>query len=146
MKKERFRIIPAVYLVLARGNQVLLSRRLNTGYHDGDYSLPSGHLNGNETLAQAAVREAKEEVGIDVNQEDLRLIHVVSRKADDGERVSFFFAAGKWKGEPKIMEHHKCDDLIWAERGRLPENMIPYVKLVLEKTKNNMTYSEDGWK
>ncbi|HIE41446.1 MAG TPA: NUDIX domain-containing protein, partial [Candidatus Aenigmarchaeota archaeon] len=73
MPKERFKIIPTVYLVLIKDNKILLSRRFNTGFHDGEYSFPAGHLDGNETLIQAMVREAKEEIGIELKPEDLKL-------------------------------------------------------------------------
>jgi len=64
MAKERFKITPAVYLVLMKENKILLSQRYNTGYFDNHYSFPAGHLDGEETLKQAMVREAKEETGI----------------------------------------------------------------------------------
>lgn len=34
-------LIPASYLILKQGNKILLSRRENTGYEDGNYSLVS---------------------------------------------------------------------------------------------------------
>ncbi|MGB1592331.1 MAG: NUDIX domain-containing protein, partial [Promethearchaeia archaeon] len=40
----------------ARG-QVLLSRRLNTGFRDGQWGLPAGHVNPGESITAAAVRE-----------------------------------------------------------------------------------------
>ena len=77
---KRFKIIPTVYLVLRRGRHILLARRCNTGFHDGEYSLPAGHLDGHETLVQAVVREAKEEIGIQLNRNRLRLGHVMHRR------------------------------------------------------------------
>ncbi len=53
-----------VHLLFFRGNQILLARRLNTGYRDGEYSVPAGHLDGNETVIAAGIREAKEEIGV----------------------------------------------------------------------------------
>ena len=47
-KKERFKLIPAVYLLLRRDEEVLLLRRANTGYQDGKYGLIAGHLDGDE--------------------------------------------------------------------------------------------------
>ena len=44
MAKERNKIIPASYAVLIKDNKVLLVRRFNTGYEDGKYSLPAGHV------------------------------------------------------------------------------------------------------
>ena len=58
MGKERPKVIPTAYLVLTKDNKILLSRRHNTGFQDGKYSLPAGHLGGDEeTLAQAIARE-----------------------------------------------------------------------------------------
>jgi 8-oxo-dGTP pyrophosphatase MutT (NUDIX family) len=62
--RNSFKIIPSVYLLLFKGNQVLLSKRANTGYEDGNYGLVSGHVESNETLREAMVREAAEEVGL----------------------------------------------------------------------------------
>jgi 8-oxo-dGTP pyrophosphatase MutT (NUDIX family) len=81
MKKERPAIIPTVYLILVRNSKTLLSRRCNTGFQDGNYSLPAGHLSNNEeTFVQAMIREAREEVGVEISPVDLQLIHVMHRK------------------------------------------------------------------
>lgn len=110
----RFTVIPAVYLVLRRTDEVLLLRRANTGYRDGEYSLPAGHHDGGESLLSAMVREAKEEIGIDVHEDDLRLAHVMHRNAADGERVDFYFTCDKWLGDVTNCEEHKCDELRWT--------------------------------
>ena len=145
MPKERFKIIPTVYLVLIKDNKILLSRRFNTGFHDGEYSFPAGHLDGNETLIQAMVREAKEEIGIELKPEDLKLVHVMHRKEPNEERVNFFFTAEKWEGKPKIMEQHKCDALRWFDINNLPTNIIPYIKQAIDCVLQKKFYSEIGW-
>jgi ADP-ribose pyrophosphatase YjhB (NUDIX family) len=55
MSRARFTVIPTVCLVLRRDDTVLLARRCNTGFHDGEYSLPAGYLDGGETLVQALI-------------------------------------------------------------------------------------------
>jgi len=145
MSKEKFKIIPTVYLMLIKDNEILLSRRYNTGFHDGEYSLPAGHLAGNETLIQAMIREAKEEVDIVLETTALKLIHVIHRKEPNEERINFFFIAEKWQGEPKIMEPNKCDDLRWFRLDSLPENVILYVKQAINSYLKNEFYSEYGW-
>lgn len=142
MAKERFKLIASVYLVLIRDNKILLSRRYNTGYFDGNYSFPAGHLDGNETLKQGMVREAKEEIGVDLEPNNLELIHVMNRKIPNDERLDFFFSAKKWLGEPKIMETDKCDDLSWFELNNLPKNIIPYIRQAIDCLLNNIIYSE----
>jgi len=142
MPTERFKIIPAVYLVLMKDNKILLSRRYNTGYFDNYYSFPAGHLDGEETFKQAMVREAKEETGIDLDPADLELIHTMNRKIPNNERVDFFFTTKKWLGEPRIIEPEKCDDLSWFELNNLPDNIIPYIKQAIDSFLDDISYSE----
>lgn len=144
MAKERFKLVPTSHLILIRDGKILLSRRFNTGWGDGLYSVVAGHLDGNETFRQAMVREAKEEAGIDVDVADLEVVHVVHRKSDD-ERVDLFMRAGRWGGEPRIMEPDKCDDMGWFGLDALPEKMVPYVRQAIENITNGVYYSEHGW-
>lgn len=147
MPKERFKVIPAVHLFLIKDGKILLSRRYNTGYEDGNYSVIAGHLDGQETATQTMVREAMEETGIIVEPNDLKVVHAMHRKkkGESEERVDFFFTAEKWQGEPNIKEPHKCDDLQWFSLSELPENIIPYVRAGLENYLNNNPFSEFGW-
>ncbi len=146
MTMEYFKLIPKSHLIPLRGNKILLLRRSNTGYEDGNYSVIAGHLDGNETFRQAMVREAREEAGIDLKLGGLEVVHVMHRKVPNGdERIDFFIRANKWRGEPTIMEPQKCDDLRWFELNRLPHNVIPYVKLAIDCIRNGVLNSEHGW-
>ena len=131
MKEPRFSLVSAVHLFLLRGQQVLLLRRRNTGYEDGNYSVPAGHLDGGEQVIQAAIREVREEVGIEITPEDLDVVGIMHRKAED-ERIDFFVAARRWDGEPRNCEPDKCDQLRWVDIDKLPANVIPYVRRALE--------------
>lgn len=144
-KPERFKLIPAVYVVLRRGNEVLLLRRANTGYQDGRYSLPAGHLEGDELGTMGIVREAKEEAGITLEPKDLELVHVshrLSRNQVGQERLDLFFEATKWQGEPTNMEPHKCDDLSWFPLDNLPAAVMPFIGMVLKDISKGVVYSE----
>ena len=149
MKNERPKVIPTVYLVLIKENKILLSRRYNTGFQDGQYSFPAGHLGGDgETVSQAMIREAREEIGVEIDVADLELVHVMHRKQmkpTNERRINFFFTTKKWKGEPKIMEPDKCDDLQWFELDNLPDNTIPYVRQAIGCLRRNVKYSEYGF-
>jgi ADP-ribose pyrophosphatase YjhB (NUDIX family) len=144
MPKERFKLIPTSHLFLVKGDKILLLRRYNTGYEDGNYSVIAGHLDGNETFREAMIREAKEEADIDIKPEYLEVVHVMHRKSED-ERIDFFFVAKKWEGEPKNMEPQRCDDLRWFELNNLPKNIIPYVKQAIRCFLDGVFYSEHGW-
>jgi len=147
--KQRFKLIPAVYLVLRRGDTILLARRVNTGYEDGKYGMVAGHVDRDEPLRTAMVREAWEEAGIKLQEDDLHLVHVMHRKSlvagAADERIDFYFAADIFSGEPQIMEPEKCDDMEWFHLGGLPENLTPEVAAALEAMKDSENFSEFGW-
>ncbi len=143
---DRFKLISAVHLLLIKDNQILLLRRANTGYEDGNYSVPAGHVDGNEPLRAAMAREALEEARIVIRPEDLRFAHVMHRVKADGERMDFFFTADKWEGEPLNGEPHKCDDLRWFDLESIPENTIPYIRAAIGSFTKEEPFSEFGWK
>ena len=90
------------------------------------------------------VREAKEEIGIDVDPLKLSLAHTMHRIQED-ERLDFFFRLMEWGGEVTNMEPEKCDDLSWFAVDDLPENTIPYVRQVIESVNRGEIYGEFGW-
>ncbi len=147
MTKPRHQIIPAVYLLFLDGQKILLLRRFQTGWRDGEYSLPSGHLEGNESVMQAGVREAAEEVGVKIKVKDLEFVHVVNRQAQEGghERVDFFFEIKKYQGKLINNEPHKCDDIRWFNINHPPANTVPLVKHVLDEITRSHYYSECDW-
>lgn len=150
MKKERYRIVPASYLVLMKNNKVFLMRRYNTGYHDGKYTLCSGHVEYKETFKKTIIREAKEEIGIDLKIKDLEIVHVMQRYAMPNPyelrgRADVFIKAEKWKGEPRNMEPHKCSEAKWFSLNSLPKNTLPFIREALKNIKNKNFYSEVGF-
>jgi len=141
--KHRHNVIPAVYVVFRdkSGKKLLLIRRYNTGYRDGWYSLPAGHVGGadergGEPAIMAAVREAKEEVGVDISPKDLRLVHTMHRLSNDPEpheRIDLCFETTSWHGELINAEPNKCDELRWVLLDDLPDNVIPEVRHMLQQ-------------
>jgi 8-oxo-dGTP diphosphatase len=144
MATDRFKLPSAVHLFLVRDGQVLLLRRFNTGYEDGKYSVVAGHLNGDEEVKAAMIREAREEVGVEISPLDLQVVGVMHRKSND-ERIDFFLAATSWSGEITNREPDKCDRLAWFDVDGLPENVIPYVKRALDNYRKGSWFDSFGW-
>ena len=143
-KKEKFTLRAAVYLIPIKGNEVLLSRRFQTGWMDGKYSLVAGHIDGKESVFTAMIREAKEEAGITLAKKDLIPVKIMHRNSDR-EYIDFFFVVKKWTGTPKIMEPDKCDDMSWFPINKLPANLLEYVRIVIETMNDNNPLIEYGW-
>jgi mutator protein MutT len=146
-KKEHFKITPAVYAFFIKNGKILLSRRFQTGWQDGNYSLPAGHIDGGETLRQAMARELSEEVGVEALLGDLNFTVIIHRNSGDisNERIDIFFLVKKWQGKIKNMEPEKCDDLRWFDLDNLPENMAPGIKEAIDCYRNKISYYEFGW-
>lgn len=142
---DRFKLIASSYLMLVKDNKILLSKRLNTGFADGFYSFPAGHLEPHETIKQCASREIFEEIGLRVKPKDLELVHIMHRKQDD-ERIDYFFIANKYSGKIINKEPHKCSDLRWFPLNKLPKNIVPYIRVSIRNYQKGILYSEFGWK
>lgn len=140
----RARFPVTAHILLLRGNNVLMQRRFNTGYEDGNYSVVAGHIEGDETVIAAAVREIEEEVGVRVKPENIDVVGVMHRKSDD-ERIDFFLTTRNWSGEPVNQEPDRCDDIGWYAYDMLPLNTIPYVKKALDNYKQGVWFDEFGW-
>lgn len=136
---ERHKLKVAVYAMLIKNGKILLVRRFNTGWQDGNYSLPAGHLDPNETIGDALIRETKEEIGVTLKPWDIRLVHTMHRM---NIYIDFFFLAAKWDGEPQNMEADKCDKVEWFSLTELPENMVPSVRSAIEQYEKRIAFSE----
>ncbi len=133
----RFAVVPAAYVVLRRGNEVLLQLRQNTGYRDGFWACAAaGHVEEGESALDAAAREALEEVGVVIETGDLEPLTAMHRTHANGravdERVDFFFTCSRWRGEPRRLEPHKSADLRWFSVEALPEPVVPHERAVLD--------------
>lgn len=143
---DRYKIIPSVYLILERDGKVLLGRRQNTGYEDGNYGLgAAGHAEEGETLREAMIREAWEEAGITIRPEALKHVLTAHRHCGDHQRVDFFFTVSAFDGEPSIAEPDKCSDMQWFSFDALPENTIAHIRNALTCYRNGETYTEFNW-
>ena len=136
-----------LYVLLRRSDgRILLMERADTGYADGQLCPPSGHLEDGESVIAGAIREAREEVGISLEEGDLECVHVVHhRNLEQQGRIGFFFLAKSWEGEPSNREPHKCAGLQWADPADPPHNTVPYTAAALAQITKGNPFSLDGW-
>lgn len=142
----------AVYVILKRDDgKAVFVKRGNTGWMDGRYGLPAGKVEKLETFLHAAVREAKEEVGVEVDPADLKHVLTVHRDSPDDEVdgdmtwVDVYFETTKWQGEPYNAEPHMHSEIAWLDTHNLPEEVIPIMKETFGLINNGQTYGEVEW-
>ena len=144
MQPERFQLVSAIFILLIKDGKIFLSKRKNTGWADGKYSIVGGHMDGGETARQAAVREAWEETGVKVIEKDLQFFNV-AHIVTNTERVHISFLANKWEGEAVNNEPEKAESAGWFSLDNLPENITEISGKTIEWYKNKIMYSEFGW-
>lgn len=138
--------VPSVYVILRKKGKILFVFREHTGYQDGTYCLPSGHIEENENALAAAARETEEEVGVKIPLDKLKLVYTLHRMTEKDVRVDFFFEATEWKGEPFNNEPRKHSLIAWfspEELGQQP--IMDYQAAVLAAVLKGQVYSEWGW-
>ena len=116
---------PAVYMLVQQDGKLLFVLRSNTGFMDGYYCLPGGRVEPGEAYLAAAIREAKEEVDVDVQPEDARQVYLQQRYHDPQNIwVDVFFAADKWSGTPVNALPDEHSEMVWFDVNNLPEDKI----------------------
>jgi 8-oxo-dGTP diphosphatase len=141
---SRHAAIVDVHLMLYWDDRLLLGLRRNTGYEDGKFHLPAGHLEPGESVLAAAQREAEEELGLEIEASALRLAHVMHRQTGGG-RIALFFIVDDWQGEPRNAEPEKCVELRWFPTGSLPPNLVDYAGMAVAAEAGGRAFSLDGW-
>ncbi len=132
-----------VWLMLVHDNKILLQKRvLESGL---EYGLIGGHVEQNESLKQALIREVLEESGIAVKDSDLSFQYLIDRKLDNSHKVHFFFYANTWEGRPYNKESDKHMDISWHPLNELPQELGPLSKLAIQSLINHHSFSEYGW-
>lgn len=145
--EERYKSKIVVDLLVERMNEttekkeILLMLRQNTGHADGMYDLPGGHLDPNEDIFNAMIREANEEIGIDINRKNMQICHIYHHFEKD--MLKFVFKVSSYNGEITNNEPDKCAELKWFSIEELPSNIIEKIRLEIIDVYNNKFYNCD---
>jgi 8-oxo-dGTP pyrophosphatase MutT (NUDIX family) len=148
--KERYKIPSAVFLILDRikngKHEFLLQLRQNTGYSDGLWDLAvGGHLEKGETLKTCLVREAKEEININIEESDLKFLLLSHDRFPHTDYINVYFKASKYTGKMKINEEEKIKELKFFDFNGLPDEMIPNRRKAIENYVKKIYYDELAW-
>ena len=138
---KRFVVVPACFMIFRKEDRVLLFERQNTPWFNGWYDLPAGHIESGEFPLEAAIREAKEEVGITAINP--RFVGSFYRMYDgENTRADFFFECSEWEGEVINGEPAKHGEPQWFSIDELPEKTLEHTRRVIMGESNLDKYYE----
>ena len=143
MKKDREKFLSSIYLIIKNDEgKILLQRREGTKLWLGYLALPAGHIDVGENAYDALIREAKEELDIDISIDNIIDTFVVNRRNKSLlPYYDIYFEIGKYNGTIKINEPNKCSELVWADLDKLPNDMIDFEKVAIYNNLNGIKFS-----
>ncbi|MDP3889066.1 MAG: NUDIX domain-containing protein [bacterium] len=154
MSLNACKLVTGVALILKKENKILLFKRNIPGkIAFGAFALPGGTVENNETVKHTACREAAEEIGIEIAEKDVSIVHVLRlrEKYDAFTNITnqilmlYFAEISQWSGDPHNLEPHKHSDLGWYDMHNLPENLFSHNKQALHHINKGIFYNEHGW-
>lgn len=120
-----------VGIMILRDGKVLLGKRHDLPekagselHGEGTWTLPGGKLKFGEKLEEAAYREVKEETGLKVNKEKLKLISITNDIVEDAHFITIGFLCKDFEGEPKVMEPDEITEWRWFPLNKLPKPLF----------------------
>ena len=108
----------------------------------GSWSVPGGHLEFNESPQETAIREVREETGLEIANVTFAAV-TNDVFADEGKHYVTLWMKSDWaSGEPAITEPDKFIEQRWVDFDHLPEPLfLPWRQLLasefIEPLKNH---------
>jgi 8-oxo-dGTP diphosphatase len=136
LKRERF---PTVDIIIEKGNKIVLIKRKKEPFK-GKLALPGGHVEENETVEKAAVREAKEETFLDVKLKEILGVYSDPKRVPLYPTISTVFVA-----EPiskKIKASSDAAEAKWFEVDKIDFKNLGFDHLKI--LKDYLRYKKKG--
>ena len=127
-----------IIILNLKGYVLLGKRKKKLG--QGEWELPGGHIEFQESFEDNLVRECKEELGINV--EVGNLTSVSPNMKYDNHYIVFTFIASSYKREPKLMEPDKHYEWKWFNLNSLPEPLFISTRFALDNYLSKRIYQK----
>lgn len=128
-----------VGVMIFKDGKVLMTKR--KGSHGaGEYSFPGGHLEYMESFEECAIREVREEAGIEIK--NIKFQFVTNTKEYTPKHYVHIGLIADWAyGEPQTLEPEKAEEWKWYPLDELPNGKIfELCKLSFDSYKNRNHY------
>lgn len=111
--ENRYILVELVLIQNTKGEILIQKRSQQKG---GEYALTSGHAKSGETPIQGIITEIKEELGIEVAKNELRLIH---SDRDDNKRMFYdlFYLKKDYDISKMNLQEEEVTDVLWLSEN-----------------------------
>ena len=105
-------------VMIMKDGKVLLGKRKNA-HGAGLWAFPGGHVEYMESFEECALREVREETGMEI--QNVRFLRLMNLKAYAPKHYADIGFVADWKvGEPTVLEPEKCECWGWFDMNDLP--------------------------
>ncbi len=114
------------------GKILLMKRGASAKNEIGHWTIPGGSIEFGETMKDAVIREAREEIGceIEIDGQLPAIDHILP--SENQHWVTTIFTCRIKSGTPKILETEKCEEMNWFSLDNLPSPLSASIKDTVE--------------
>lgn len=115
----------AIFIINDKGKILLQKRSNNVHYNNGKYGMIANHVGVNQTLVDALIQKAKEEINYDINPNDIRYLTMLKRNDEREQRFTYFYyIKTNIKDEEITLNKYLATDKKWFDFYELQELML----------------------
>ena len=81
----------AIFIINKDGKILLQKRSGNVHYNKGKWGMITNHVGVNQTLVDALIQKAHEEIGYDIDPNDIRFLTMLKRNEEREQRFTYFY-------------------------------------------------------
>lgn len=127
-----------VGVMIFKNGKLLLARRKGS-HGSGEYAFPGGHLEYMESFEECAMRETKEECGIEID--NIKFLYIGDLRVYSPKHYIQVSVIADWKsGVPEILEPDKCDGWDWYDMDNLPGPLFSTIQTAIDSYRSDKKY------
>ncbi len=134
-----------VLCLIQREDKYLMQNRIKNDWKG--FALPGGHVERNESIIDAVIREMKEETGLDI--QNPRLCGIKQFPIENGRYIVFLFHTDEFLGEVTSSEE---GEMVWVKKSELSkvntvEDLSPLLRVMEDDNLTEFQYviENDKW-
>lgn len=138
MNQPEKNIRVGIGVMIFRDGKVLIGKR-KSKLGEGDWSFPGGHLEVGELFVDCALRETKEETGIEITNIQFQMVGNIPDTYSQ-HYVQLAFTADWKSGEPRVLEPEKCERWEWRSLDDLPAPLFVPTQMMVSAKKSSKNF------